>query len=262
MVIFEYFMIFKKSWFNKTLLVVLIFLIVSLILILSWFKDGHFYGGLDVGLPTYNPQKVFEMAKYIWWDNVAPWFLIPHVITSISLYFFLSFLQFLGIGSVGIQAILFSTLLFLMGFGMYLLTLSIIGQDKKIYAVIAGLFYIFNPYMMTQIWHRFVHTSFLFMASIPFLILFWRLWIKSGNYLFLLYFLLVNLLASYMFGTIAYVFPLWLIMSLFSISEIFLPWENKSHLIKILWRSALGSAFWILLNSWWLIPVRSEEHTS
>ena len=58
-----------------------------------------------------------------------------------------------------------------------------------------------------------------------------------------------------MFGTIAYVFPLWLIMSLFSISEIFLPWENKSHLIKILWRSALGSAFWILLNSWWLIPV-------
>ena len=116
MVISEQFMIFQKSWFNKTLLVVLFFLIISLILILSWFKDGHFYGGLDVGLPTYNPQKVFEMAKYIWWDNVAPGFLIPHVITSISLYFFLSFLQFLGIGSVGIQAILFYILLFFPSF--------------------------------------------------------------------------------------------------------------------------------------------------
>ena len=248
-------MIFKKSWFNKTLLVVLIFLIVSLILILSWFKDGHFYGGLDVGLPTYNPQKVFEMAKYIWWDNVAPGFLIPHVITSISLYFFLSFLQFLGIGSVGIQAILFFTLLFLMGFGMYLLTLSIIGHDKKIYATLAGLFYIFNPYMMAQIWHRFIHTSFFFVAFIPFLILFWRDWIKKGNYLSLLIFLLINILASYMFGTIAFVFPLWLILSLFTVSEILFPWENKSHFANILGKFTLGLVFWILVNCWWLIPV-------
>lgn len=245
--------IYKKL--NKTYLVALFFLIISTLLIFAWFKDGHFYGGGDVGLPTYNPIRMFQIAKFIWWEAIAPGFLIPHVITSITLYSFLSIFQFFGIGPFGIQAILFLIILFLMGFGTYLLTLSIIGQDKKKFATFAGLFYIFNPYMLTQIWHRFVHTSFLFVASIPFLILFWRLWIKSGNYLYLLYFLLVSFFASYMFGTIAYVFPFWLIMSLFSISEIFLPWENKSHLIKILWRSALGSAFWILLNSWWIIPV-------
>ena len=245
--------IYKKVC--KYYLPVLFFLILSLLLIFPWFKDGYFYGGLDVGLPTYNPQRIFEIAKYIWWESIAPGFLFPHAITSITLYFFLSFFQFLGLGPVGIQAILFFALLFLMGFGMYLLTLSILGQDKKIYATIAGLFYIFNPYMMAQIWHRFIHTSFFFVAAIPFLILFWRLWIRSGNYLYLLYFLLINLLASYMFGTIAFVFPLWLILSLFTLSEIFLPWENKSYFTKVFWRSIFGLVFWILFNSWWLIPV-------
>jgi len=244
--------IYKKA--NKYCIPALFFL-VSLLLVFAWFKNGHLYGGGDVGLPTYNPMRILQLARYIWWEAIAPGFLIPHVITSITLYFFLSFLQFFGLGSFGIQAVLFCILLFLMGFGMYLLTLSIYGADKKIYAVIAGLFYMFNPYMMTQIWHRFVHTSFLFVAFIPFIILFWRLWIKSGNYLYLLYFLLVNLLASYMFGTIAFVFPLWLILSLFTLSEIFLPWGNKSYLIKVLWRSIFGLVFWILFNSWWLIPV-------
>ncbi len=241
--------------FKKTYIAALFFSIVSFVLILVWFKDGHFYGGGDVGLPTYNPMRIFQIDRYIWWEAIAPGFLIPHVITSITLYFFLSFFQFFGLGPVGIQAILFFALLFLMGFGMYLLTLSIYGGDKKILATIAGLFYIFNPYMMTQIWHRFGHTSFLFVASIPYLILFWKLWIKKGNYLNLLFFLLVNILASYMFGTIAFVFPFWLIMSLFTISEIFLPWENKTHLIKVLWRSIVGLSFWVLFNCWWLIPV-------
>ncbi|TSC87771.1 MAG: Uncharacterized protein G01um10147_457 [Microgenomates group bacterium Gr01-1014_7] len=245
--------IYKKV--NKYYLPALFFLILSLLLIFAWFKDGHLYGGGDVGLPTYNPIRIFQIARYIWWEAVAPGFLIPQAITSITLYFFLSFFQLLGLGPLGIQAILFCTLLFFMGFGMYLLTLSIIGRDKKIYATLAGLFYMFNPYMMTQIWHRFTHTSMFFVAALPFLILFWRLWIKSGNYLYLLYFLLVNLLASYMFGTIAFVFPFWLIMSLFTVSEIFLPWENKSRSLKVLWRSLFGLVIWILVNSWWLMPV-------
>jgi hypothetical protein len=234
---------------------ILFFFILSLLLIFAWFKEGYFYGGGDIGLPTYNPQRILEIAKYIWWDAVAPGFLVPHGITSISLYYFLSFIQFLGIGQVGIQAILFFILLFLMGFGMYSLTLSIMGGDKKLYAAVGGLFYMFNPYMMTQIWHRFSHTSMFFVAALPFLIIFWRLWIKNGNFLNLLYFLLINLLASYMFGTIAFVAPLWLILSLFTVSEIFFPWENKSRSLRILVRSFFGLGSWIFFNSWWLIPV-------
>lgn len=256
---------FLKILHKRFTLSIVILFLISILLTIIWFRDGKIYGGGDIGLPTYNPIRILQIAKFIWWQDVAPGFLIPQAITSITLYYFLSFFQLLGIGPLGIQAILFCTILFFMGFGMYLLTLSIIGKDKKIYAIMACLFYMFNPYMMTQIWHRFSHTSMLFVAAIPFLILFWRFWIKRGDYLNLLYFLFVSFSASYMFGTIAFVFPVWLILTLFTISEIFFPWENeqassslirnKSHSIKILWRFALGLVFWVLLNCWWLIPV-------
>lgn len=248
-------MTLKKKEFNKTYFVALLFLIISSLLILVWFRDGFFYGGGDVGLPTYNPKRALEITKNIWWEAQAPGFLIPHAVTSITLYLFLSVFQSFGIGPVGMQAILFLVLLFLMGFGMYLLILSIIGHDKKIYATVGGLFYMFNPYMMAQIWHRFNNTSFFFVAAIPYLIMFWIGWIKSGNYLNLLFFLIVNLLASYMFGTLAYVIPLWLIISLFTISAIFFPWENKGYLFKVFFRGLFGLGMWILVNGWWLIPV-------
>ncbi len=248
-------MTLKKKEFNKTYFVVLLFLTISSLLILVWFRDGFFYGGGDVGLPTYNPKRSLEITKNIWWEAQAPGFLIPQSVTSITLYLFLSFFQFFGLGPVGMQAILFLVLLFLMGFGMYLLILSIIGHDKKIYATVGGLFYMFNPYMMVQIWHRFNNTSFFFVAAIPYLIMFWIGWIKSGNYLNLLFFLIVNLLASYMFGTLAYVIPLWLIIFLFTISAIFFPWENKGYLFRVFIRGLFGLGMWILVNGWWLIPV-------
>lgn len=248
-------MTLKNRGSNKTYFVALLFLTISSLLILIWFKDGFLYGGGDVGLPTYNPKRILDITKYIWWEAAAPGFLIPQAITSITPYLFLFLLQLIGLGSVSIQAILFFVLLFLMGFGMYLLILSILGQDKKIYATVGGLFYMFNPYMMVQIWHRFNNTSFFFVASIPFLIIFWRNWIKKGDYLQLLYFLLSGLLASYMFGTLAYVIPFWLILNLLYISEILFPWENKRHLWKIIKRSIFGFGMWIIFNSWWLIPV-------
>jgi len=248
-------MFFKIRRLNKTYLVALFFLLISSILILVWFRDGFFYGGGDTGLPTYNPKRILDITKYIWWEAQAPGFLIPHAITSITLYLFLSLLQLIGIGTVSMQAILFLILLFLMGFGMYLLILSIQGQDKKIYAIIGGLFYMFNPFMMVQIWHRFNNTSFFFVASLPFLIIFWRNWIKKGDYLQLLFFLFAGFLSSYMFGTLAYVIPFWLILNLLSVSEILFPWENKKHLWKIIKRSIFGFGMWVIFNSWWLIPV-------
>lgn len=248
-------MALKKKGFNKTYFVALLFLTISSLLILVWFRDGFFYGGGDVGLPTYNPKRALEITKNIWWEAQAPGFLIPHAVASITLYLFLSVFQSFGIGPVGMQALLFLGLLFLMGFGTYLLILSIIGKDKKVYATIGGLFYMFNPYMMVQIWHRFNNTSFFFVAAIPYLIMFWIGWIKSGNYLNLLFFLIVNLLASYMFGTLAYVIPLWLIISMFTISAIFFPWENKGYLFRVFFRGLFGLGMWILVNGWWLIPV-------
>src|SRR3989344_2420266 len=95
---------------------VVFFLLISAILVLSWFRFGHYYGGGDVGLPTYNPSRVLEVTKYIWWDSAAPGYPLPHGLTSTPLLFALSLLQQIGFSPLALQASLFYILLFLMGY--------------------------------------------------------------------------------------------------------------------------------------------------
>ena len=118
------------------------FLIISASLIFSWFRFGFVYGGGDVGLPTYDPKRTFDVARYIWWESAAPGYPVPQGLTSVPLLFMLSFFQLLGFSPVGLQALLFFTLLFLMGMGMYLLTLSIFGKENSKWAILAGIFYL------------------------------------------------------------------------------------------------------------------------
>lgn len=246
------FLIYRKSHF---FLPALIFILVSGVLIFSWFRYGFIYGGGDVGLPTYDPSRTLKVARYIWWESAAPGYPVPQGLTSVPLLFIFSFLQLLGFSSIGLQAVLFFVLLFLMGFGMYFLTLSIFTKENSKWAILAGLFYMLNPYMMIQVWHRFIHTTFILAAALPFFFLFFRSWIQTGKYSSLLLFLLTNLLSSYLFGTIAFIVTVWIFLFLVTAFEIFIPWQSKKWALKLSLRFIVGCIFWVLLGSWWLIPI-------
>ena len=83
---------------------------VCIMMIASWFRYGLLYGGGDVGLPTYDPIRLFSIVKNIWWDVHAPGFSYPSALTAIPLYFFLTFLQVIGMSPIAIQALLFGVL--------------------------------------------------------------------------------------------------------------------------------------------------------
>lgn len=243
--------LFNKQWLYPFLF----FLSISGLLVFSWFRYGFIYGGGDVGLPSYNPQRILEIARYIWWEAAAPGTTVPHGLTSVPLQFVQSFLQSMHFPYVAIQATLFFFLLFFMGLGMYLLAVSILGYEQKIYAYLAALFYMFNPYMMIQVWHRFIHNTFFLAAALPFFFLFFRSWIKEGKYLSLLLFLLTNFLSLYLFGTIAFIITVWIFLFLITVFEIFIPWQSKKWAFKLSQRFIVGCIFWVLLGSWWLIPI-------
>ena len=243
--------LFNKQWLFPTLF----FLSISSLLVFSWFRYGFIYGGGDVGLPSYNPQRILEIVRYIWWEAAAPGTTVPHGLTSVPLQFVQSFLQSMNFPYVTIQASLFFFLLFFMGLGMYFLAVSILGYEQKIYAYLAALFYIFNPYMMIQVWHRFIHNTFFLAAALPFFFLFFKSWIQTGKYSSLLLFLLTNLLSLYLFGTIAFIVTVWIFLFLVTIFEIFIPWQNKKWALKLSLRFIVGCIFWVLLGSWWLIPI-------
>ncbi len=156
-----------------------VFFIISFLLICVWFRQGLIYGGGDVGLTTYNPIRIAEVISKIWWEDTAPGFPRPQGLASLPTEIGLSVLQNLGFPPFAIQATLFLGILFSMGLGMYFLVRETLGKDKKMLAYLASFFYLVNPYMMVQVWHRFIHSTFFLAAGLPFLLLFWIRWIRK-----------------------------------------------------------------------------------
>jgi len=233
----------------------LFFFIVASLIIFSWFRYGFLYGGGDVGLPIYDPQRISEITKYIWWESAAPGFPISNSNTTLPLQVFLSFFQALGFSPVALQATLFFILLFLMGIGMFLVGSEVFGKEKPYLSILAGLFYMFNLYMMVQVWHRFIHTTFFLAAASPFFFIFFKSWIRTGKYHSLLSFLLINLLAVYLFGTFAFLITILCLMFLIYAFEILIPWKGPKFFRLISLRIFLGVVALVAIHSWWLLPV-------
>ena len=247
----------------------LLFLLISGLLITSWFRSGLIYGGGDVGLQTYDPQTVVQISRYIWWEATAPGSPTPQGLTALPFNLIFSVFQLIGFTPVALQASFFFLILFFMGWGMYLLIVFLLGESFRKYALLGGLFYLFNPYMMISVWHRFVHSTFFLAAALPFLIIFWLKWIRYGRVTSLLLFLIINLLAVYAFGTIAYILTLWLLLFLITAPEMIFPWVSFNNAKKIMLLFLIGFLFWFLTNFWWLTPIfkiapgfLSEQHTN
>lgn len=234
-----------------------IFALLATVLIVSWFRYGFLYGGGDVGIPSYNPQRIVDIAKYVWWEAGAPGNLVPHGVTSLPVQLFQSVLAGLGLPYFAIQATLFWILLFLTGYGMFLVGLSVFGKDKLLLPILCGLFYMFNPYMMIQVWHRFIHNSFFLAAFLPFFYLFWDDWIKRGRFVSILLFLLANIFGVYLYGTIAYVATVVFILSFVFLKHILIPWQGSKPFKKLTFRFITGLILWGLIHIWWMLPTFS-----
>lgn len=254
---------------KEKIIPVIFFFSLATIIIFIWFRNGLIYGGGDVGLPTYNPQRIFQVISHIWWEASVPGFPRPQGITGIPFYFLLSSLQKLGLSYVVIQALTFWFVLFLMGLGMYLVSKSVFEKEKAIVPFLSGILYLFNPFMMISVWHRFVHTTFFLAAALPFLFIFWQRWINFGKKTDLLIFALINVLGSIIFGTLGFVISLWIFLTFTSFFFVFFPKKSLAEVKGIILRSVTGFIVWVFILLWWILPLMvtsqaifSKQHSS
>lgn len=232
-----------------------------------WFKAGYIYGGGDVGLPTYNPSRILDVVKNVWWEDSAPGFPRPQGVTAIPLYTLLSLGQKLGLSELGLQAGLYGLLLVLMFQGVYWLSWEVLDRNWFL-SLLSSFIYVFHPNLMIQVWHRFVQTAFYFAAALPFLLIFWNRWMREARRRDLIIFLIISVFTASIFSTFGFLITFWIILGLHWTVKVFVPWQNRQMLFSFSKRFGVGLLSWFAVSLWWLWPifaavpaVLSAQHT-
>lgn len=230
------------------------FLLIAFVLVNLWFSKNLLFGGTEVGVPTYAPEKILKQISWTWWEALGPGVSIPTVSAAIPFYIFMSILERIGLGEIAIQKIFFFLIIYLQGLGLSLVFKIILPNKEKL-SILAGLFYIFNPFMMTFIWHRFIFANFFLSASLPFFLYFYLQLLEKGQFKYIFLFLLTAFLSSYMSASIAPVMALWISILVFYMVALAINRRNIKKILKITYSTGALFGLWILTNLWWIYPL-------
>lgn len=251
-----------KIKFNKVISFLLdpkiFFLIAAFSLVSFWFSKNLLFGGTEAGIPTYTPEKTLKQIVWLWWEALGPGSSFPTAVASIPLYFFMTIFERIGLDAIAIQKILFFIIIYLQGFGASLVFKTVVDKDSRL-QTLAGLFYIFNPFMMIFVWHRFIYANFILSATLPFFIYFYLQLLENGKFKSIVFFLITSFFASYMFSSIAPVIVIWFAILMCFLTAIILNRKNFKKITRLTFLTLILFIFWILTNVWWIYPLISTR---
>ncbi|KKQ98117.1 MAG: hypothetical protein UT23_C0005G0040 [Candidatus Woesebacteria bacterium GW2011_GWA1_39_12] len=228
----------------------LLFFVISIFLTLQWFKSGKFIATGEEGLTIYNPSRTLELYNSVWYETGtgAP---SPVYLPRVTFFAALSFgSQFLD--GYKLQAFVYFVFLFLGLFGTFLLVKYLTQSVET--SFISALFYLFNLYVQSQIWNRYLYASITLWVFLPFFLYFLIVWLVEKKTIFLLFFILTGFFASNSYGHPALLINLWFSALLFLIIILLFNVRNKKVIKNYLGRFSAAFVIWILTNLWWIYP--------
>lgn len=232
-------------------------LIIPLILITVWFRSGLIEGGGEEGIPFYNPSRTFTLSKSLWWDYNGGFPTLAWIAKTTFLMPSAFLFEVFKIPNFVLQALTFLILLSTGGLSMYLLTSNLLGryQNKEKIALVASVFYIFNPFTMSQVWARGIGAQYFSFAILPLSSLIFLLGLKTKNYFYIFPFIFCNLIFSTAFSLSTFVMAFWTVITTILIYWIII---NRRELKAVVFSSifyVLIIFLWVITNLWWLLPL-------
>lgn len=233
--------------FNFKVILLLVF--VSIYLVSKWLPGNVIVAGGDIGIPAYGPQKFLNEQSFSWWDTHATGVSSQTTYTALPFYIILSFLENIGFDPALNQKAIFLIILFGGSLSIYFLAFQFsLGRWS---AFLASLFYIFNLTALS-VWQRGVHNAMLMMLLAPLSLLILVRGISSQRYTSIIWISIVSFLLSYVFGSLGYVFSLWLLWTLYLVIVLLDRWTDKSIRKFILSYYFLLIIVWVGTNFWWI----------
>lgn len=205
-------------------------------------------GAGESGVPFYNLQGQYEIAKSSWAD--------PGLGNSVGIgvagsptFWLFSRIQNFGVPAAVVQAIFFLIIFCVAGFSVYLLTKEIFLQLNERFVFLAVLFYWFNPLSMVNIWNRFLYNYMAFWALLPLAMFLFLRGLRTKNYLFSICTSFSTLVFSFALSSLVFNILLWFLFTYMLLFFLFTEKDSRFFYLKYF---ILTFVTYVLFNFWWI----------
>ncbi len=231
---------------------------LCLVITLLWFRKGLIFAGSEEGMVFYNLTKYQNLISSVWYEvgTGAP---VIAFLPRIPYFSILALLHKYSLQSLTLQAITFYILLLTGSLSMFYLVKELLTEGveevvKKRVSLVAGLFYLLNPYSMTQVWGRALYPQFFSFALTPlFLFLFIKA-LKERKLVYLIFANIASFLLASAFSLITQVVILWIPVFVYFFYYWFTQKAYKREAIYATRYLIFLLVTWLFVNAWWLIP--------
>ncbi|MCL5070645.1 MAG: YfhO family protein [Actinobacteria bacterium] len=211
----------------------------------------------EEGLIFYNPSKNLELSKLTWVDvntgmpNLS-W--LPRLPMS---YLGLFLTSKLGLTQYIVQVGMFFLLMVTGVISMYYLILSFLETypSKYLVSFISALFYLMNPFSVSQIWGRGLYPQYFAFALLPLSLLIMVKALRQQNFFYLFLLIFSSVIFSGGFGFVTFIVIYWTILIGYFIWWLFTNKLNKKEVVFGISFLSLFLFSWLLVNSWWFLPM-------
>lgn len=231
--------------------------LIPFILTIIWFRNGLIIGGGDEALLFYDTQRAFEISSSTWMKS-ATGFPMLFWLSRAPFLFVVDFLhQTFFLPSFFLQAFTFFFLMCTGTVSTFYLVLHFLTKSKcrEIIALLSGLFYLLNPYSMSQIWGRGQYAQYFSFALIPLMLLLFVIALKKRSYIFAPLIALISLPFATAYGFMTVIFIQWLLFSLYGMFLIVTDKEKKKNILFLVFFCPLTLLLWLMVHAWWIVPI-------
>lgn len=235
--------------------IVLFFSLLCILIIAIWFRSGNLFIGAEEGIVFYRIDYVFKnMVSSVWLKQYLgmPYF---NDISKQPVYSLLTWFFSLGINPFILQVATFFVVLFggvISAYYLFKVTLEEIPAGQKA-AFFGALFYLANPYVISQVWSRGLYQQFFAYTYFPLFLLVVVLFFKTRKGVFLLAGLLLSFVLSASMGNPTYFISLWVIVTFYWIYQSWLFRKSIKQLSLIWIYFCVFFTAWLVINSWWFL---------
>ncbi len=228
----------------------IIIALAALLLMTIWFWNGQIYASSESALPFENLGRYVELTKNAW-SNYAlgnyPGFTTASSLTYLVLYW----VSLLGVPGFIIEAGFFYIIFLVSGIAIYQLTKELFPETKPVFLLLAVAYYWFNPFVLVNIWSRFLYNYMVFLALFPLVVWLFIKGLRVKKYIYSFYIGIASLVFSYASTSPPFDFLLWFVIAGVTVIN-FLWSKEKQEKIFVLKFLSLSLIIYVLFNIWWI----------